>query len=154
MALNLKIGDVTPFLPPLNPPQTARVTAWLPVLDALLSARYGTRIGPEPEGENPPASNRILFVSAAADALERRLKAPGGPIDSQSIGGASVKYNTRASLSRWFYPEELAQLDDACGLGGGIRSVRVPAPDGVRFGNTSRPLEQIAESDGFYVEGG
>lgn len=149
MALNLTIEDVTPFLPTLSPAQITRVTAWLPVLDALLNARYGTHIGPaesEPEGA---ASNRVLFVSAAADALERRLSKPAGLIDSQSIGGASVKYGARAALSRWFLPEELDQLDDACGLGGGIRSVRTPAPEAVRFGNTSRWLDQLAESDGY-----
>lgn len=149
MALNLNLGDVTPFLPPLSTPQTTRVTAWLPVLNALLDARYGTRIGPVDVAEGEPASNRVLFVSAAADALERRLSKPSGLIDAQGIGGASVKYNARAALSRWFLPEELDQLDDACGIGGGIRSVRTPAPDAIRFGNRSRVLDQLAESDGY-----
>lgn len=151
MALNLTIGDVTPFLPPLNTAQTTRVTAWLPVLESLLNARYGTRIGPADVPEGAPASNRVLFVSAAADALERRLTKPSGLIDQQSIGGASVRYSSRAALSRWFLPEELDQLDEACGLGGGVRSFRAPAPNAVRFGNTSSALDQLAESDGVWA---
>jgi hypothetical protein len=130
VALNLTIEDVTPFLPTLNPAQTVRVGAWIPVLSMLLDKRYGDRI---------TTDDRVLFVSASADALERRLSKPAGMIDSQSIGPASVKYNARAALARWFLPEELDQLDDACGLGGGIRSVRAAAPDGVRFGNTDAP---------------
>jgi len=148
VALNLQIGDVTPFLPTLNQQQTGRATAWLPVLSQLLDARYGDKIN----AVDAEPSNRVLFVSAAADALERRLKGPGGLIDQQSIGGASVRYNSRAALSRWFLPEELDQLDAACGLGGGIRTVRMPAPDAVRFGNTARSFDQVAESDGMTVE--
>jgi hypothetical protein len=141
--LNLQIGDVTPFLPTLNGGQTARVDAWLPVVSQLLDARYGDTI---------VADNRILFVSAAADALERRLSKPAGLIDAQNIGPAGVKYNPRAALSRWFLPEELDQLDEACGLGGGIRTVRMPAPDAVRFGNRSHPLDELAEYDGADLE--
>ena len=150
MALNLQLEDVTPFLPPLGTPQRARVTAWLPVLDALLDARYGTRIGPAVVAEDAPKSNRVLFVAAAADAIERRLAKPAGLIDSQSIGGASVKYNNRAALSRWFLPEELDQLDEACGIGGGVRTVRMHAPNGARFGNATRAIDQLAESDGHH----
>jgi hypothetical protein len=130
VALNLTIEDVTPFLSTLNPAQTVRVGAWIPVLSMLLDKRYGDRI---------TTDDRVLFVSASADALERRLSKPAGMIDSQSIGSASVKYNARAALARWFLPEELDQLDDASGLGGGIRSVRASAPDGIRFGNSEGP---------------
>ncbi|MGW9345593.1 hypothetical protein ACWGR3_28990, partial [Streptomyces albidoflavus] len=98
MKLNLVIEDVTPFLPTLSTVQYTRTAAWLPVVSALLDARYGDAI---------VADNRVLFVSAAADAIERRLGKPAGPIDSQSMGPASVKYNARAALSRWFLPEEL-----------------------------------------------
>lgn len=148
MALNLTIGDVTPFLPPLNAQQTTRVTAWIPVLSQLLDRRYGDNIAPA----TPAPSNRVLFVATAADALERRLAKPTGLIDQQSIGPASVKYNSRAALARWFLPEELDQLDEACGLGGGIRSFRAPAPNAVRFGNTARSLDELAEYDGVFTE--
>lgn len=150
MALNLNLEELKPFLPALPPAQESRAAAWVPVLDRLLNARYGAHIDTHEDTEQNP-SNRVLFVSAAADALERRLSKPAGPIDSQSVGPASVKYNTRAALSRWFLPEELDQLDEVCGLGGGIRSVRAPAPDAVRFGNTIPVLDQVAESDG-YIE--
>ncbi|MFJ4038206.1 hypothetical protein ACIPVB_08960 [Microbacterium sp. NPDC090007] len=151
MSLNLKYEDVQPFLPALPPAQALRAQAWVPVLDRLLNARYGAHIDTHDDTEQNP-SNRVMFVSAAADALERRLGKPAGPIDSQSVGPASVKYNTRAALSRWFLPEELDQLDEVCGLGGGIRSVRAPVPNAVRFGNTMSVFDQIAESDG-YVRG-
>lgn len=139
MALNLTIEDVTPFLPTLNSAQTIRVGAWIPVLSMLLDKRYGDRI---------TIDDRVLFVSASADALERRLSKPAGMIDSQSIGSASVKYNSRAALARWFLPEELDQLDDACGLGGGIRSVRAAAPDGIRFGNSDAPYMEAVIAAG------
>jgi hypothetical protein len=143
VALDLELEDVSPFLPPLNTAQQARIEAWLPVLDILLDARYGANI---------TEARRPLFVATAADALERRLSRPAGMIDSQSIGSASVKYNSRAPLTSWFLAEELALLDDACGLGGGIRSVRIPAPDGVRFGNSDAPWVELLAEAGLLVE--
>lgn len=143
MALELEWDDVSPFLPPLPPTQKARVEAWLPVVSLLLDGRYGALI---------TDARRPLFASTAADALERRLSRPTGMIDSQTIGPASVKYNARASIVSWFLPEEIAMLGDAVGMGGGIRSFRTPAPDGIRFGNTNSVLEQIAIGDGIYVE--
>ena len=138
MAIELTLEDVTPFLPPLKPAQETRVTAWLPVLNVLLDARYGIEITPE---------RRPVFVSTAADALERRLGKPSGLIDSQAVGSANVRYNSRAGLAVWFLPEELAQLDDLAGFGRSVKSVRTPAPDGIRFGNTMRVLDETAESD-------
>lgn len=138
MALNLTLGDVTPFLPPLNTAQTARVTAWLPVLNVLLDARYGAEITTE---------RRPVFVSTAADAIERRLGKPSGMIDAQAVGSASVRYNRRASLAVWFLPEELAQLDDLAGFGRSVRSVRMPAPDPIRFGNPMTMLDEAIEGD-------
>lgn len=138
MALNLTLGDVTPFLPPLNTAQTARVNAWLPVLNVLLDARYGDAITTE---------RRPVFVSTAADAIERRLGKPSGMIDAQAIGPANVRYNRRASLAVWFLPEELAQLDDLAGLGRSVRSVRMPVPDAIRFGNRMTVLDEVIEGD-------
>lgn len=139
--LTLTLAKLQPFLPTLSTAQTAKVEAWIPVLELLLNGRYGDRITTEPSGTDPviPA-NEILFVSAAADAISRRLTKPAALIESQTIGPASVKYNARASLSSWFLSEELAQLDSALGLGT-IRSVRTPAPDGIRFGNRMRDCE-------------
>ena len=145
MALNLTIEEVSEFLPPLGGDQQRRVAAWLPVLSLLLDARYAERV---------TAERRPLFVSAAADAIERRLGKPVGLIDSQSIGPASVKYNSRAALSRWFLPEELTQLDEACGLGGSIRMVRMPAPDAIRFADPTVALNgmEYFDSDDYVEE--
>lgn len=144
MALNLTLEDVTPFLPPLTAAQTTRITAWLPVLNALLDARYGDAITVE---------RRPVFVSTAADAIERRLGRPAGMVDAQAIGSANVRYNRRASLAVWFLPEELAQLDDLAGFGRSVRSVRTPAPDGIRFGNPMTALDEVAEGDTVLEEG-
>ena len=143
MALELEWDDVSPFLPPLNTTQRARVDAWLPVLSVILETRYGSLI---------TQAREPLFHATAADALERRLTKPAGLIDSQSIGQASVKYNARAAITSWFLAEELDQLDEACGLGGGIRSFRTPAPDAVRFGNRNRLLDEVIEADGVFIE--
>lgn len=140
MALSLTMEDVKPFLPPLTTAQQARVTAWLPVLNLLLDGRYGDKITTE---------RRPVFVSTAADAIERRLSRPSGLIDSQAVGSANVRYNRRATIAVWFLPEELAQLDDVAGLGRGVRSVRTPAPDGIRFGNMmTEPATDLAALEG------
>lgn len=123
---------LTPFLPTLTAPQTQKADAWRPVLELLLNGRYGDRI---------TATNEPVFIEAAADAISRRLARPNGMIDSQGVGSASVKYNQRALLARWFLPEQLSEMDVLAGLGS-IRSVRTPAPDDVRFGNRVRYAEE------------
>lgn len=146
--LTLTLAKLTAFLPTLTAAQTTKVTAWLPVLALRLNARYGDRITTEPSGTDPviPA-NEPAFVSAAADAIMTRLQRPG-LVESQGIGPASVKYNTRASLLKWFLPEQLDELDAMVGLGN-VRSVRMAAPDGIRFGNRMRPLiDDLSEVEG------
>jgi len=133
--MELTLPKVTPFLPSLTTNQTARVTAWLPVLQLMLNGRYGAKITDTPDGGNEP-----LFVSFAADALLRRLQRPGGLIDKQSVGPASVAYNSRAHLAVWFLPEELDSMDGFLGSGG-VQSVRMAAPDAIRFGNRSDRYE-------------
>lgn len=133
--LELTLAKVQPFLPPLSAAQSERVEAWLPVLQLLLNRRYGDKITDAesvPEGQE---ATEPLFVSVAGDAIARRLTRPNGLIDQQAVGPASVRYNARANLAVWFLPEELAQLDDIAGFGRSVRSVRTPAPDGIRFGN-------------------
>ena len=148
---------MTPFLPaPLTAAQTTRVAAWLPVLEVLLTKRYGDRITTEPSGTDPVvAPNEPAFVSAAADAIGRRLAKPAALIDQQNIGPAGVRYNARNALAVWFLPEELAQLDDlVADGGGGARTYRTPAPDGIRRLNRARDLglDHVAESDGYVEE--
>jgi len=129
--LALSLAELQPFLTP-NPLPAAKaslVTAWCPVLDALLNTRYGERITFE---------NAAVFASAAADAIQRRLDRSQRGVASQSVNGASVSYS--ASLWAWFYASELAELDALVGAAG-VRSVRMSAPDATRFGNrlTRRP---------------
>ena len=115
----------------LTPKQAAdpRVDAWCPVLAALLTARYGDRI---------TAELTPVFASTAADAISRRIDKPQSMIDRQSIGAASVQWNTRSAIATWLLPEEVQQLDGLVGLGG-VRTVRMPAPDQVRYGNRVAP---------------
>lgn len=129
-----------PFLPALTAAQTTRVTAWLPVLALRLNARYGDRITTEPSGTDPviPA-NEPAFISAAADSIMTRLARPG-LVDSQAVGPANVRYNSRAALLKWFLPEQLDELDAIVGSGN-VRSVRTPAPDAIRFGNLARDFD-------------
>ncbi|WP_431800329.1 hypothetical protein [Microbacterium kunmingense] len=140
MPLHLYIEDVEPFLPPLSDQKRARVEAWLPVINLLLDTRYGTRITDE---------RRPLFVATAADAIERRMARPVGFVEQQGIGPATVRYGSRAAITGWFTQEELALLDDTCGLGGGVRTVRMAAPDAIRYENATTVLDQVAESDGY-----
>ncbi|WIB25424.1 hypothetical protein [Curtobacterium sp. MCSS17_015] len=115
----------------LTPKQAAdpRVDAWCPVLAALLTARYGDRI-----------TDKVapVFTSTAADAIGRRIDKPQSMIDRQSVGAASVQWNTRSAIASWLLPEEVQQLDDLVGIGG-VRTVRMPAPDQVRYGNLVDP---------------
>lgn len=140
------MAKLAPFLPTLTAAQTARVTAWLPVLELRLNARYGDRITTEPSGTDPVVpANEPAFVSAAADSIMTRLARPG-LVDSQAVGPANVRYNSRAALLKWFLPEQLDELDAIVGIGN-VRSVRTPAPDAIRFGNRMRYADEYAEGD-------
>jgi len=137
------MAKLAPFLPTLTAAQKTRAEAWLPVIALRLDARYGDRITTEPSGTDPVIPpNEPAFLSAAADAIMTRLSRPGGQIDSQTIGPANVRYNSRAALLKWFYPEQLDDLDAIVGVGN-VRSVRTPAPDGIRFGNRMRRAEMF-----------
>ncbi|CAD5999264.1 hypothetical protein [Agreia sp. COWG] len=123
--MELTLAKVTPFLPNLTETQRASVTAWATVLQVKLNSRYGNRITDALEP---------LFVSYAADALLRRLKPTDKRIAQQSIGPAGVRYTDKNSLGGWFWPEEIDDMDSVCGLSG-AQSYRMPAPDGIRYGN-------------------
>lgn len=146
--LTLTMAKLTPFLPTLSTAQTARVTAWLPVLALRLNARYGDRITTEPSDTDPVVpENEPAFISAAADSIMTRLARPG-LVDSQAVGPANVRYNSRAALLKWFLPEQLDELDAIVGVGN-IRSVRTPAPDAIRFGNRMRRADVFPEEVDF-----
>jgi hypothetical protein len=146
--LDLTMAKLEPFLPTLTAAQTAKVTAWLPVLTLRLNARYGDRITTEPSGTDPVVpANEPAFISAAADSIMTRLARPG-LVEAQAVGSASVRYNSRAALLKWFLPEQLDELDAIVGSGN-IRSVRTPAPDGIRFGNRMRRADVFPEEVDF-----
>lgn len=126
--MDLTRAKLDPFLPTLRPDQSTKVDTWITVLGPLLNARYGDAITAELEP---------VFVSAAADAIIRRLERPRGGAIEERVGPASIKRDPRFLLSAWFLPEELEQLDDVIGAGS-IRSHRTPAPDAQRFGNRYR----------------
>lgn len=127
MSLELTFANVEPFLSPaLTGSEQTLAEAWLPVLDLHLNARYGDLI---------TDANKPAFYSAAADAIRNRLDRPGNVLQ-QSVGPASVRYNDRAALLRWFAADQLDELDMLCGIAG-TRTIRTPAPDGIRYGNLS-----------------
>lgn len=149
MAIQLLMSVVEPYLRTLKSSETRRVEAWLPVLQVLLNARYGSKITQEPDG-----GNDVVFVAAAAEAIERRLDRRGMVLQ-ENIGPAGARYDPRATLSTWFLPEELDQMDELTGLGG-IRSHRTPAPDAVRFVNRADgwPITEDESCEGDLLIGG
>lgn len=140
--MNLTWEKVSPFL---NTQEQARKTAIEPLMAVLqlhLTARYGDRITEALE----PA-----FVEASARALARRTdpqRAGREGIESQSVAGAAVRYDPRVPLTAWLWPGELAALDSLVGMGG-IRSIRMSAPDGQRFGNRAASL--LDDADGLVL---
>jgi hypothetical protein len=135
--MDLHPWKLEPFLPTLTPAQTAKVTAWTTAIEAWLTHRYGDRIT---EAVEP------MFVSYAADAILRRLQRENKTVAQQNIGPAGVRYTDKSALGGWFWPEEIASMDGTAGRGG-IRSVRTPAPDAVRFGNRVVPPHFYSEDD-------
>lgn len=136
--MDLTTVDLQPFLRPnpLKAAQRTLVDAWAPVLAILLTNRYGDLI---------TADVRPVFVSAAADAIQRRLDKPNAMVSSQSVNGASVSYS--ASLLAWFAADELDQLDELAGRPSGIQSVRTPASVATWWPNRYRPCAAEADDD-------
>lgn len=121
------------FLPSAPAPPLARVDAWLSAINARIVVRYRLALLDD--------DRRPLFVGYAADAIQRRLDKPKRMVDQENAGPFGVKWNSRSSLGGWFLPEEISDMDSAAGVGG-VRTVRAPAPDGVRFSNLSpRPSD-------------
>jgi hypothetical protein len=138
--MQLTVEKLQPFLLPNPLPEAKRqlVASWAPVIALLLSRRYGDAVTTGDAGTEP------VFVSAAADAIQRRLDRPNPTVAAQSVNGASVTYT--ANLLAWFSPSELAQLDSFTGSGG-IRTIRTPALDSIRYGNRLRRMPE--GSNGF-----
>lgn len=120
--------EVLEFLPSAPAPPLARVDAWLKAINASIVIRYRTALLDD--------DRRSLFVGYAADAIQRRLDKSKRMVDSENAGPFGVKWNPRSALGGWFLPEEITDMDRIAGVGG-VRTLRAPAPDGVRFNNLS-----------------
>lgn len=132
--MDLTWANVSPFLSPRAKAQQAWIEPRLPGIALRLTRRYGEALTPE---------RLPLIFETVADAIERRLKMLSSTgISRQSVGGASVDYDKRMPLTGWFLPGELADMDDLCGFGGGIRSVRLSAPNAIRYGNMAGEPEE------------
>lgn len=127
--MDLTMAKVTPLLAkPPSAAQTPRVEGWLAGLKVLLDNRYGDKL---------TSALEPLFLVFVADALQRRLDKLKQMIDSEGAGPFSARWNPASSLGAWFLQGELDEMDSVTG-GGGTRTYRTAAPDGVRFGNLSR----------------
>lgn len=142
--IELTWAKVEPFLSAKAKAMQTTTEPWLGPLQVLLNARYGDGITQEPDGGNEP-----LFVSTAADSINRRVNRPADAdfVLQQAVASGSVRYNDRAAAARWFEPEELDALDAATHTGG-VRTVRTPAPDGIRFGNRMRTWPYTDDESG------
>lgn len=109
----------------------ATVDAWLEALTALFRARYGDRITDE---------NRVLLVTTAATAVQRRLAKRNQQASREGAGPFSIQWDSASSSGGWFLPAEIKELDAAMGLGG-TRTYRTPVPDTIRYTNRLRPVD-------------
>lgn len=135
---------MTPFLRlPLRESDAARVDAWLTAIGAYLANRYGDSI---------TAALEPVFVDYAAEAVGRRLAKRQQQLKGQATGPSSAQWTDQSARGGWFLPEELEQMDSLTGRGG-VRSVRTPVHDAIRFGNASvsPAREALLDEDDFYV---
>lgn len=130
--------DIAAFLDtPIPDASNEKVDAWLSAIDARLNTSFGTVL---------PATIAPAVYDIVANVIQRRLDRgkigeSNGLIRAQSTGPSSVTYNTDlAGLTGWFWPGEINDLESLFGTGGSVRSVRLSAPDAVRFGNIATRL--------------
>lgn len=132
--MNIVAANIAPFLDePIPSGRVAAVDAWLTAISAQLNSTFG-------DVAIPPVIAPAVYL-IVADAIARRLdrRKFDARIKAQATGPSSVQYNTDVtSLSGWFFPEEANQIGSFFKVGG-ITSIRTPAPDGIRYGNRSRP---------------
>lgn len=132
--MQVSLEDVQPYLgKSLSPAETTRAEAMVAAMAALLTARYGNRVGAY---QTRTGSDLMpLIDSYIAASIERRLAKKNQLADSENAGPFSVKWNSASSRGGWFLPDELAELDGLLGMGG-TRTYRTPAPDNQRFVST------------------
>lgn len=133
----LSLELVEPLLPsPLSDAQKPRAEALIALLEQVLLARYGERLGVK----WPTVSSIVAGLVAAV--VGRKLAKVNELAVSESAGPFSVNWGAGSSGGELFLAAELRLLDSAIGGRGGTRTVRTAAPDGIRYGNrlTSREL--------------
>lgn len=122
--MNLTYDKVKPFI--TVPTTEASIDeAWLSSINAVLNARYGSRITDATEP---------LVLPYVGAAISRRLQPLPFGIKRQNVPGAGVEYDTAAASVGWFNIPELGELDSAFGVGG-IRTHRTPVANAIRYGN-------------------
>lgn len=127
------LQQVEPLLAgPLSEAKRPRVLGWLDAINAQLTRKYGDNVTPDIEP---------VFHVHIADAIQRRLDKPKQLVDSENAGIFGARWNPASSLGGWFLPEELETMEELTG-GGGTRSYRTAAPNGIRYGNLHRTYEE------------
>jgi hypothetical protein len=128
------LADVAPFIvPDLTTAETAKATTWMPSVNAFLSSRYGDAITDE---------SKPLFAPYVAEAIAAKLRPTPRGIARQSVPSGSVEYKLSPLGGGWFSADDLSAMDSLGGIGG-IRTVRMPAPDAQRYGNLVHPVRFI-----------
>lgn len=133
--MEITLENVEDFLDtPLSGNQSTQVQAWLGAISSQLNVTFGYG------GKALGATVAPAVYSTVADAITRRLSRKNFDprLRGQSVGPSAVTYNVTVSqLQGWFYPDEALSLQAwlGGGNGGSLSSVRMPAPDAVRFGN-------------------
>ena len=143
MAHLMTLAQVEPLLArPLNDAEKPRVSSWINAIEAFLVMRYG---------EAKVAELLDYLLVFVADSIQRRLDKKNQMAEQESAGPFSVRWSSASSKGGWFLPGELADMDDAAGLGS-VRTYRTPAPAGVVSGNLTpgfSPRSAYAPDDDF-----
>lgn len=118
------------------------VDAWLTAISAIITVKYEPTPAYDPDVVPEAIAPAVYDIVARAIAQRLSDITPGSGRDprvkSQTINGAAASYFDSAQSSSWFSSSDLADLGILFGVGT-VTSLRTPAPDGVRFGNLSRP---------------
>jgi hypothetical protein len=128
------LADVSPFIvPDLSTGETQKATTWMPSVNAFLASRYGDVI---------TDASKPLYAPYVAEAIAAKLRPTPRGIARQSVPSGSVEYVLSPLGGGWFSSGDLSAMDSLAGIGG-VRTVRMPAPDAVRYGNLVEPVRFI-----------
>lgn len=130
MVTDLDLDDVSMFIIPLlSDGEQATAAQWLTAINAFLSNRYGDAI---------TSTTVPLFAPYVAEAIAAKLRPTPRGIARQSVPSGSVEYVLSPIGGGWFSAGDMSAMDSLAGIGG-VRTVRMPAPDAVRYGNLVEP---------------